>query len=321
MKFFKSLDSPLKWFALILFVFILMIDFWIENRAPSKFYLDRFFHPERDNSISHPLALSSALPSSWQSERPQTYSGRGFFCAITPLRTVRCEGDNLNGQLGNGCVGEACPAQDVVGLTHIVALSSGRHADHTCAINDVGKGYCWGWSAMNLGRGVDFMKASYDNPVPVEVDLPNIASITVSPLTTVAITHQQEIYTWGASILPIDGPAFDATPMSLVPYGLVGFTKARLGIDTGQYACALRRDGEVWCWGKNFDGQLGEGVPKDVIDKLNFTHRYGQKPNPVLNIKNAVDIVTMPKFACAKLDNQDIKCWGDGFDGHIPNFF
>jgi len=30
-----------------------------------------------------------------------------------------------------------------------------------------------------------------------------------------------------------------------------------------QYACALRTDGTVWCWGDDHDGQLGDGTTGD----------------------------------------------------------
>lgn len=31
----------------------------------------------------------------------------------------------------------------------------------------------------------------------------------------------------------------------------------------GFYTCALKEDGIVWCWGRNFVAQLGDGTTQD----------------------------------------------------------
>jgi hypothetical protein len=36
-------------------------------------------------------------------------------------------------------------------------------------------------------------------------------------------------------------------------------------VDVGRHGCAVTRGGEVWCWGRNRDGQLGRGDPHDVL--------------------------------------------------------
>jgi alpha-tubulin suppressor-like RCC1 family protein len=95
----------------------------------------------------------------------QTVSGSfSHTCALTTTGAVLCWGDNNEGQLGSGAMGErvATPTPVAGGVT-FRALGVGR--EFACAIAADGAPYCWGRNADGqLGIGSVEMKST---PTPV----------------------------------------------------------------------------------------------------------------------------------------------------------
>ena len=71
---------------------------------------------------------------------------------------------------------------------------------------------------------------------------------------------------------------------------------------TDSYSCAILDDDSLKCWGKNNDGQLGVG-----------DNDYRDTPALVdLGLeRTAKSIHLMDNHACAVLDNDSLKCWGE----------
>ncbi|NVB80444.1 MAG: hypothetical protein HOV81_18775 [Kofleriaceae bacterium] len=65
-----------------------------------------------------------------------------------------------------------------------------------------------------------------------------------------------------------------------------------------ELTCALLADETVRCWGKNSEGQLGNGTTAD-----------SGKPVKV-NLRGVKDIVAGPAHVCALLDDGSVTCWG-----------
>src|SRR5216117_1782103 len=63
-------------------------------------------------------------------------------CAVLQDGSVRCWGDNVSGQLGDGTRTTAITPVTVAGITTAVAVSSGDF--HTCALLRDGTISCWG---------------------------------------------------------------------------------------------------------------------------------------------------------------------------------
>ena len=67
------------------------------------------------------------------------------------------------------------------------------------------------------------------------------------------------------------------------------------------HSCAVLTDGSAKCWGKNTDGQLGDG-----------TTTSSSTPVSVSGISTAVSIALGSYHSCAVLTDGSIKCWGKG---------
>lgn len=80
--------------------------------------------------------------------------------------------------------------------------------------------------------------------------------------------------------------------------------------------CALLDNGSVTCWGINDVGELGIGNTNDIGDGA------GEMGDNLTAIdlgtgRTAVQISGGGNFACALLDNGDLKCWGNNYAGQL----
>jgi alpha-tubulin suppressor-like RCC1 family protein len=69
-------------------------------------------------------------------------AGESFACALLGDGTVRCWGDDVDGELGNGATGTSFSPVPVAGLSGVVAIDAAGY--HACALLRDGAVYCWG---------------------------------------------------------------------------------------------------------------------------------------------------------------------------------
>lgn len=72
----------------------------------------------------------------------QLAAGQQWSCALLADHTLRCWGDNRNGQLGDDSTSFRPSATPVPNFDHVVQVAAGRK--HACAVKDDGSLYCWG---------------------------------------------------------------------------------------------------------------------------------------------------------------------------------
>lgn len=73
-------------------------------------------------------------------------------------------------------------------------------------------------------------------------------------------------------------------------------------------SCVREKSGRVQCWGDDEDGALGDGKR---------TSR--DKPAPVNGLTDAIDLVAAGGFTCAVRASHEVMCWGDAHDGGTGN--
>ncbi len=79
-------------------------------------------------------------------------------------------------------------------------------------------------------------------------------------------------------------------------------------VSAGQYfACAVRLDGALYCWGLNTSGQVGTGT-NDAV----FT-----RPVSTGEAKDWVEVTAGASFACALSSSNKVSCWGSNGGGQL----
>ena len=90
-------------------------------------------------------------------------AGFDHTCALLAVGTVRCWGNNGNGELGDGTTKQRTHPVAVSGLAGVDSISAGF--DHTCAVTSGGAAKCWGANESGeLGTGT-----TKDRHAPVNV--------------------------------------------------------------------------------------------------------------------------------------------------------
>jgi alpha-tubulin suppressor-like RCC1 family protein len=191
-------------------------------------------------------------------------------CAITTAGAVQCWGFNSDGQLGDGTQTGGSVAVAVTGIVSATAIATGQA--HTCAIArdaadpDSGPGvFCWGNSFFGQA-GPDAVSPQL---TPVRVPgLDGATGIAAGQSHTCAVLDGGTARCFGANDAGQLGSGAasppSATPLDVVdPNGegkLTGIAELTGGFGN---TCARTSAGEVFCWGANFAGQLGQGSAGD----------------------------------------------------------
>ncbi|MCA9621024.1 MAG: hypothetical protein KC731_18505 [Myxococcales bacterium] len=76
------------------------------------------------------------------------------------------------------------------------------------------------------------------------------------------------------------------------------------------HTCALRRDGTVWCWGLGDDGQLGDGVPREVDG-------HASRPVRARDLDEVTAIAAGNGHTCALRRDGIVWCWGSNQVGQV----
>ena len=152
------------------------------------------------------------------------------------------------------CASDSCVAGACVPSVTVVQIETAY--DHTCAIDDGGRLWCWGAnSAGQLGLG-----DRDPREVPDEVPLGGSArDVSTGELHTCAVRGDGTLWCWGESANARLGPALmnvdQLSPVEACPRLDPGNDWASVEVG-GEHSCGFRAGG-LSCWGRNADGELG----------------------------------------------------------------
>lgn len=148
--------------------------------------------------------------------------------------------------------------------------------DHTVAL-DV-DGNIWGWGRNNAGQLADdsFLN-NKTSPIKLDLKDTKFKAIACGMYHTIAIDIDGNIWSWGWNY---SGQLGDGTFLKTYPYGRSTPKKITLENDIKfqtiaggtSHTLALDVEGNIWSWGSNSSGELGDGTTKEsaIPKKINF---------------------------------------------------
>src|SRR5207249_3345154 len=257
---------------------------------------------------------------------PDAVSAGGYHTCLhlPPDGTLQCLGQNWFGQLGDGTFDSRSlldptrPVSNLSTATPNVVSGDG----HTCALLGDGTVKCWGVGDSGQ-RGDGNFNPSQPNPVTVGVSgtpLTGARTITTRGFHTCALLSDGTVRCWGRNS---DGqlgvaPSGDHCPYtpdvfcSSTPVQVGGISSAdniRAITAGGYHTCALFPDGTVKCWGRNDQGQLGDGTTTSSSTPV----QVGGSGTP---LRGAAAITGALRHTCALLGD-GVQCWGVNDQGQL----
>jgi len=250
--------------------------------------------------------------------------GSNYMCAIASDSKAYCWGIGSSGQIGNNTTTTnnttpvAVTATGVLSGKTITDISSGY--SNVCALDSTGKAYCWGQGGQGqLGNG-----SIANSLLPVAVT----SSGTLAGKTLIkiysglnnacAIDTDGALYCWGQNQYGQLGNGLTAnlTTPTLVPMTGLLSGKTILDVSPGNYhTCVIASDNQIYCWGHNTSGQLGNGSTTDSLSPVAVD---------VLGVLSGKTVQLIGHgayrdFNCVKASDGQIYCWGINGRGEFGN--
>ncbi len=232
-------------------------------------------------------------------------AGQYHSCALAADGAVWCWGYNGDGRLGDGTFIDSNTPVQVADLNDAVDVEVDHN--HSCAIRTDSTVWCWGYGGDGQLGNDDWE----DSNVPVQVvGLIGAVSITVGDYHTCAALADGTAWCWGYNGYLGLGTGEDYATLSAVatPVQVLGLTDA-VQVTGGNFqSCARLASGQVWCWGVNVTGTLGDG-----------SYTSNAAPVRVLAVSDAVDVTAGGYHACVARVSGEVWCWGNNEDGELGN--
>lgn len=235
--------------------------------------------------------------------------GSAHSCARVSDGSVRCWGQNLDGQLGDGTTTQQAAPVLVQGLAGVNVTAVVAGGGHTCARSGDGAMRCWGDNgAGQLGDGTNLRRLT---PTLVAgLSGQAVAAPIAGYLHSCARLQSGALRCWGENS---SGQLGDGTTTNRnAPVAVLGLT-GMLVADAGAgelHSCARIVDGRVYCWGDNDYGQLGDGGRID---------RYQASQSVELGGVAASQLSVGGLHSCVRLPDTSLRCWGENNEGRLGN--
>jgi alpha-tubulin suppressor-like RCC1 family protein len=231
-------------------------------------------------------------------------SGGEYTCVGLSDGTVSCTGRNQFGQHADGTINNTLTLGPAVNLANVSKVAAGD--EFGCALIADGTVMCWG-----LGESGQIGNGTFNNI--------NTAPTLVSGITTAvavasgydhacALLADRTMVCWGSNVHGQLGNPSAGTTASPVPVPVSGLSGVASFATGAYHTCAVVADATLQCWGKNDNGQLGNG-----------TRTSSPTPIPVDGLSNVAVVSGGGDHTCAVLTDRTVRCWGENEFGQLGN--
>ncbi len=238
--------------------------------------------------------------------------------ALTSDGKVYAWGNNFNGELGNGNnTNSNLPVQvgsDIAGFDgRVIAVDAGFL--HNLALTDDGRVWAWGFNNFRqLGDGSTSNSQNSPKPVLVTQGGPqfsDVLQVAAGAFHSIALKKDGTAWVWGSNNnKQVGNPSFIGNFSDFPTQANQDFSGRFVSIAGGGYHnLALKADGTLWMWGRNFEAQLGNG---------------GNDQNPVgeptrnESLSNVIKIKADGSYHnLVKTREGKVFAWGNNYQGEV----
>lgn len=227
-------------------------------------------------------------------------------CGLWSSGDIYCWGGNSFGQLGDGTEEASSRPVRALSPTGVKFTSVQNGANFACGLAENGDVYCWGSTFNGIGSSV-----VQESLVPVRVEAPSGVQFTRVDggfFHACALAESGDVYCWGRGsgyLLGTGNEAGSPVPVRAAAPAGIKFTDLYTSSDGG---CALATSGDVYCWGDNSSGGIGNGEVENAAVPTRVLLPSGVK---------AASLGGGAFHNCAITDLHEIYCWGWNMVGQI----
>lgn len=227
-------------------------------------------------------------------------SDQATMCGVTDAGDGYCWGDNGWGNVGDGTFVNRNVPTLISGGHQWVDMAAG--SDFSCGVTTLGDSYCWGVGSR-LGNGST--SGLFNTPQLVSG---GHAFLTIDAAASHACARESvgDAYCWGSNQF---GQLGDGTTSAATTPTLVQGGHTWLAVVAGHgnaHNCGLTTAGDTYCWGRNNQGQIGDGLLVDATS-----------PQMVSGGLAFAELSPGNWHSCGLTADGKAYCWGDNFQNQL----
>jgi len=233
--------------------------------------------------------------------------GDGHACALTASGMAFCWGENTWGQLGDGTNTDRSTPVAVRTDVRFRSLSVGAY--HACGVSVSGDGWCWGdnrWGQLGAGD-VPYNSMSSSASLPRRIEGLKLNAVAAGWEHSCGLSTDGLAFCWGRNDDARQLGDDSGITHRGIPGAVAGARKFA-ALSAGPLStCARTATDDVYCWGGNYYGGLGNGdaVPNGV-------------GHPVRTLGGPFQRVTLGQgHSCGIATDRRLWCWGDQSAGQF----